>query len=627
MSIPAAVTVYDSAFYSGLLPDPLLTVSEWADEHRYLSQRASAEPGRWRTSRTPYLKQIMDDLSATSIVEKIVFVAGAQVGKTEAGNNWIGYVMDVAPGPMLAVQPTVDVAKRFSKQRLQPLIDESPRLREKVRPARERDSGNTLTSKEFVGGLLLLAGANSSAGLRSMPIRNLFLDEVDAYPGDVDGEGDPVSLAEARTRTFARRKMLLTSTPTLAGTSRIWREWEASNQQRFQIPCPDCGGLQPITWPQIRWDSDDLDQPPVLICSHCGVGIEERHKTKMLSNGAWISENPESKIHGYHLSSLYSPLGWFSWSDARAMWLRSQGNQEAMRVFVNTVLGECWAERGDAPDWEDLYNRRENYPIGTVPVKVAFLTCGVDVQQDRIELEIKGWGPNLENWSIDYQIIPGDTAGDEVWELLTQAIRNEYLAEDGLILPIRMTAVDSGYRTQEVYRWAKSQSSLRVMVVKGRDNQATILSTPSTAEVTIRGKKLRGGIKVWPVGVSLAKSELYGWLRRKQPTDRNEGYPHGWCHFPQYAEEYFRQLTAEQMVTRIVRGYQRYQWEKTRDRNEALDTSVYNRAACVVVGADRWDDDRWAMERSKAGRFSADAKQTVSKSDEGGIKRRKSSFL
>lgn len=627
MSIPAAVTVYDPAFYSGLLPDPLLTVSEWADEHRFLSQRASAEPGRWRTSRTPYLKQIMDDLSATSIVEKIVFVAGAQVGKTEAGNNWIGYVMDVAPGPMLAVQPTVDIAKRFSKQRLQPLIDESPRLREKVRPARERDSGNTLTSKEFVGGLLLLAGANSSAGLRSMPIRNLFLDEVDAYPGDVDGEGDPVSLAEARTRTFARRKMLLTSTPTLAGTSRIWREWESSNQQRFQVPCPECGGLQPITWPQIRWDSDDLDQPPVLICSHCGVGIEERHKTKMLSNGAWIPENPESKIHGYHLSSLYSPLGWFSWTDARAMWLRAQGNQEAMRVFVNTVLGECWAERGDAPDWEDLYNRREDYAIGTPPVKIAFLTCGVDVQQDRIELEVKGWGPNLENWSIDYQIIPGDTAGDEVWELLTQAIRNEYVAEDGLILPIRMTAVDSGYRTQEVYRWAKSQSSLRVMVVKGRDNQATILSTPSTAEVTIRGKKLRGGIKVWPVGVSLAKSELYGWLRRKQPTDLSEGYPHGWCHFPQYAEEYFRQLTAEQMVTRIVRGYQRYQWEKTRDRNEALDTSIYNRAACVVVGADRWDDDRWAMERSKAGRFGADATQTVSKSDEGGIKRRKSSFL
>jgi phage terminase large subunit GpA-like protein len=627
VSIPAAVTVYDPAFYSGLLPDPLLTVSEWADEHRFLSQRASAEPGRWRTSRTPYLKQIMDDLSATSIVEKIVFVAGAQVGKTEAGNNWIGYVMDVAPGPMLAVQPTVDIAKRFSKQRLQPLIDESPRLREKVRPARERDSGNTLTSKEFVGGLLLLAGANSSAGLRSMPIRNLFLDEVDAYPGDVDGEGDPVSLAEARTRTFARRKMLLTSTPTLAGTSRIWREWESSNQQRFQVPCPECGGLQPITWPQIRWDSDDLDQPPVLICSHCGVGIEERHKTKMLSNGAWIPENPESKIHGYHLSSLYSPLGWFSWTDARAMWLRAQGNQEAMRVFVNTVLGECWAERGDAPDWEDLYNRREDYAIGTPPVKIAFLTCGVDVQQDRIELEVKGWGPNLENWSIDYQIIPGDTAGDEVWELLTQAIRNEYVAEDGLILPIRMTAVDSGYRTQEVYRWAKSQSSLRVMVVKGRDNQATILSTPSTAEVTIRGKKLRGGIKVWPVGVSLAKSELYGWLRRKQPTDLSEGYPHGWCHFPQYAEEYFRQLTAEQMVTRIVRGYQRYQWEKTRDRNEALDTSIYNRAACVVVGADRWDDDRWAMERSKAGRFGADATQTVSKSDEGGIKRRKSSFL
>lgn len=569
----------------------------------------------------------MDDLSATSMVEKIVFVAGAQVGKTEAGNNWIGYVIDMSPGPMLAVQPTVDIAKRFSKQRLQPLIDESPRLREKVRPSRERDSGNTLTSKEFVGGLLLLAGANSSAGLRSMPIRNLFLDEVDAYPGDVDGEGDPVSLAEARTRTFARRKILLTSTPTLAGTSRIWREWDASNQQRFHVPCPECGGLQPITWPQIRWDEADPEQAPVLICTHCGVGIEERHKPKMLSQGVWIPENPESKIHGYHISSLYSPLGWFSWSDARTMWLRAKDNQEAMRVFVNTVLGECYAERGDAPDWEELYNRREEYPVGTVPQQAVFLTAGVDVQQDRIELEVIGWGPNLEHWSVDYQIIPGDTAGDEVWELLTRQVRMEYPTEDGMLLPIRMTAIDTGYRTQEVYRWVKSQQAIRVMAVKGRDNQATILSTPSTVEVSYRGKKLRGGVKVWPVGVSVAKSELYGWLRRKKPADLSEGYPYGWCHFPGYAEEYFKQKCAEQMVTRIVRGYQRYQWEKTRDRNEALDTHIYNRAACMAVGADRWDDQRWETERSSTARFGSGLPRNNAEPTGSGIKRRKSSFL
>jgi phage terminase large subunit GpA-like protein len=258
----------------------------------------------------------------------------------------------------------------------------------------------------------------------------------------------------------------------------------------------------------------------------------------------------------------------------------------------------------------------------------VFLTAGVDVQKDRIELEVVGWGRNLESWSIDYAVLHGDTASDEVGEQLSAVVRQDYGRMDGMRLPIRMAAVDTGFRTQEVYRWVKSQSALRVMAVKGREQQATIISQPSTVEVTIRGKRIRGGIKVWPVGVSVAKSELYGWLRRRLPSNLEEGLPYGWCHFPQHTEEYFKQLTAESLVSRIVRGYQKYQWEKTRDRNEALDCRVYNRAAAMAIGADRWDDKRWEYEAGQSfnGMATVSA-QTAQVSQQSPIKRRKSTFL
>src|SRR5437868_1581747 len=199
--------VYAAAAASGARPDPLLTISEWADRYRALSPQASAEPGPWRTDRTPYLREIMDCLSPSSPVERVVFMKGSQIGGTECGNNWIGYIIHQAPGPIMAVQPTVEMAKRNSKQRIDPLIESSAVLRKLVSSPRSRDSGNTVLAKEFPGGLLVLTGANSGVGLRSMAARYLFLDEVDAYPGDVDGEGDPVNLAFARTRTFARRKV------------------------------------------------------------------------------------------------------------------------------------------------------------------------------------------------------------------------------------------------------------------------------------------------------------------------------------------------------------------------------------------------------------------------------------
>lgn len=587
---------FRKAFIDGMTPDPILTVSEWADAHRKLSQKSSAEAGQWRTSRTPYLREIMDCLSVTHPAQVISFMKGAQVGATEAGCNWIGYVIDHAPGPMLCVQPTVEMAKRNSKQRIQPLIDESPRLRERVKPSRERDSGNTILAKEFQGGIMVLTGANSAVGLRSLSARYVFEDEIDAYPGDVDGEGDPTSLAEARARTFSRRKIYKPSTPTFEGRSRIQASYEESDQRKYEVPCPHCGHYQDLVWKQVRWP-EGKPREATYVCIECDKAIPEHFKTDMLEKGRWVARNlnPKNDRHvGFHLNSLYSPLGWFSWADAAEDFEKAKSNPEKLRTFVNTVLGETWKEKGDAPDWHRLFERRETYECNLIPAGGLFLTAGVDVQKDRLEVEIVAWGRDKQTWSIDYRVLPGDTSEDACWTSLWEILNESFRHESGAELTIRMMAVDSGYNTQEVYNRVRHHPINRVIAIKGSDTQQATVGIPTAVDVDWRGKKIRRGVKVWPIGSSIIKTELYGWLRLNVPTKEGDVYPPGFCHFPLYEEHYFKMLTAEQLVVRMTRGGGRkYEWEKIRERNEALDCRVMARAAANVVGIDRFNQDHW----------------------------------
>jgi len=557
---------------------------------------------------------------------------------SEALNNWKGYVMDIAPGPSLFVQPTIDLAKRYSRTRIQPMIDATPSLREKVADPKSRDSGNTMLMKDFPGGQLILGGANAASGLASMPIQNLGGDEIDRWPLDVDEEGNPLEIVEARTRTFgSRKKHAWTSTPGRAGTSAIWRKWEDSSQNHLKLPCPHCGHRQTLEWERMRWDEKDpglpvkLLQPPVLICAECGEGISEDTKAwwydpKVWDDDWWEPVFPDRVQHqGYHCNALYAPLGWFSWVDAVVKFVKAQDNPALMQPFVNTVQALPYNNDGEAPDWEALYSRREGYEIGTVPDGVVFLTCGVDVQADRLELEVVGWGPGMESWSADYQVLAGDTAQPAVWRELSKFVRSEFGRGDGQRLPIRMTAIDSGYRSQEVYRWVRTQAGNRVIAIKGVPTQTSVIGTPSRVEVLRNGKAMRGGVKVWPVGIDTAKSELYGWLRRRPPEDEAEGLPHGWCHFPQYGQEWFQQLTAERLENTIDRrGYPRFEWVKTRPRNEALDCRVYARAAAALVGADRWSDERWATEGGMVPTITPE--QAKVERDEEGPVRRRSSF-
>ncbi|MCO5352575.1 MAG: phage terminase large subunit family protein [Bryobacteraceae bacterium] len=593
MSLPAltATEVYDQAFRAGLRPDPLLTVSEWADRYRRLSGKSASEPGPYRTERTPYLKEIMDALSPLSLVERVVVMKGAQLGFTEAGNNWIGYVIHKAPGPMLAVQPTVEMAKRNSKQRIDPLIEESEALRELVKSPRSRDSGNTVLAKEFPGGVLVMTGANSAVGLRSMSARYLFLDEIDAYPGDVDGEGDPINLAQARTNTFARRKVFLVSTPLVTGSSRIEAAFAESDQRRYWLPCPHCGEFQVLEFERLRWPKGE-PQKAAYHCKACEQPIYNHHKAWMLPRGEWRPEGKgDGRTRGYHLSSLYSPVGWYAWERAAEDWEKAQKDVERLKSFINLVLGESWQERGEAPDWQPIYERREDYRIGTVPEGGLFLTAGADVQKDRIEVEVVAWGRGKENWSVDYRVLMGDIAEGAVWRELDEVLDAEFGG-----LPIRVLCIDSGYNPQIVYDWAhrhpqaswgpagaRASHPRTVVAVKGTSRTDRLIVNASVADAASK----RRAVRVRTIGTPVAKSQLYSWLRLAKPTEESgETYPAGFAHFPRYEEEYFRQLTAES----LVKGA----WVKDPNRrNEALDCRVYARAAAAIYGIDRFTERHW----------------------------------
>ena len=592
----------ERAWREGLTPDPLLTVSEWSDRHRMLSSKASAEPGRWRTSRTPYLKAIMDCLSPTSPVERVVFMKGAQLGATEMGSNWIGYVIHHAPGPMMAVWPTVDMAKRNSKQRIDPLIEESGVLAELIAPARSRDSGNTILAKEFRGGVLVMTGANSAVGLRSMPVRYLFLDEVDGYPVDVEGEGDAISLAEARTRTFARRKIFIVSTPTISGASSIEREFEASNQCRYFVPCPYCSHRQWLRFEQLRWEKGQ-PETAAYVCESCDVPVAEHHKAWMLEHGEWRAMAPENgiKTTGFHLSSLYSPVGWRSWREIAAAWEaavnKESGSAAAIKTFKNTELGETWVEEGEAPDWQRLLERRDNYPVGTVPAGGLLLVGGADVQKDRIEASIWAFGRGKASWLVEHRILMGDTAREAVWRDLGALLAEQWTHASGTTMPLARFALDTGFATQEAYAFVRASRDSRLMAVKGIARGAALIGTPQAVDVSQGGKKLRRGIKVFSVAGGIAKLEFYNNLRKIADVEEDGvtiRYPAGFVHLPQVDAEFIQQLCAEQLVTRRDRnGFAHREWQKMRERNEALDCYVYARAAAAAAGLDRFEERHW----------------------------------
>ena len=592
-SMAQVSAVVREAAARALAPDPSMTVSEWADKNRVLTSRSSPEPGPWRTSRTPYLKEVMNALSPSNRAEMVVLMSGSQVGKTECGNNWLGYSIDMAPGPMMAVQPSVEMAKRNSKQRIAPLIEDCPALRAKVRDSRSRDSGNTVLAKEFPGGILVMTGANSAKGLRSTPVRYLFLDEVDGFKEDVEEEGEPCDLAIARTTNFARRKIFITSTPVLQGRSRIEKFFQSGTQEHFYVPCPHCEFMQELKPDNFVYAKGNPESAH-FVCEACDGVIVNHQKNWMLPRGQWRAHNPGAKVRSFYLPSYYSPVGWLSWAKIAEKHEASEEDSTKRQVFWNTILGLPWADQGEVPDDARLYERREEYPIGMLPEGALVLTAGADVQARRIEIEVVAHGRNDETWSIDYRVFEGDTNQPDIYKQVARLMDADFPTFYGAPARISKLAIDTGYNTLAVYDFVRDMSAQRVMGVKGQQHSASFLGVPTIVEVGPMGRRVKHGARVWPINVSIAKEQLYRRLRLAVPDySRGEKWPAGFCHFPQYSKEYFEQLCGEQLVTRIERGYRRFAWEKRRDRNEALDCRVYAMAAAASLRLETWPAEKW----------------------------------
>ncbi len=514
----------------------------------------------------------MDCLSDRS-VEAVVVMSSAQVGKTEIINNVVGYHVHLDPSPILLLQPTLEMAETWSKDRFAPMLRDSPALRNLVRDPRSRDSGNTLLHKRFPGGHITMAGANSPASLASRPIRIVLCDEVDRYPSSAGTEGDPVSLARKRSTTFWNRKMLLTSTPTIKGASRIEAAYEQSDQRRYHVPCPHCGEYQSLTWHQVKWESDGGHRPETAYyeCAQCGAAIYDSDKPTMLAEGIWVAAAPFSGTAGFHLSELYSP--WVTWPQVVADFLKAKQLPETLKTWVNTSLGEAWEETGETVDADLLMNRKESW--GTeAPEEVLIVTAGVDIQGDRVEVEVKGWGKGEESWSLDYKQFFGDPSQDALWLELDAYLARPVKSKTGLSLNIACTCIDSGgHHTQSVYEFCKSRAMRGIFPIKGMNQSGRpIVGRPS--------RNNRHKVRLYPLGVDTAKEVIMSRLRLTEPGP-------GYCHFPiERDREYFLQLTAEKQVTRFNKGAARREWMKTRARNEALDCTVYALAAFKLLSPD-----------------------------------------
>ncbi len=494
-------------------------------------------------------------------------MTSAQVGKTEILNNVVGFFVAQDPSPILVVQPTLDMAQTWSKDRLAPMLRDTPTLKGLVKDPRARDSGNTTLHKIFSGGHITACGANSPSSLASRPIRVVLCDEVDRYPVSAGSEGDPVSLAKKRSATFWNRKIGMFSTPTNKGASRIEAAWEESDKRTFHVSCPHCDHRSTLKWAQVRWE-EGLPETAAYVCEECGALWSDADRIRAIRGGEWIAEHSGKRVAGFRLSGLYSP--WTPLESAVREFLEAKKQPATLRVFVNTFLGETWEEQGDAVDDYQVSSRKESFGE-TLDRGILLLTAGVDVQDDRLEVEIVGWGKDEESWSLDYRTVYGDPSSPAVWQDLDNILGQQFEREDGKFLIVRSACIDSGgHHTNSVYQYVRPREGKRIFAIKGVGGEGKpIVGRPSTNNI--------GKIRLFPVGVDTAKQLLYS---RLKITEAGPGY----CHFPESRnDEYFRQLTAEKVVTRYHKGFARREFVKTRPRNEALDVRVYAMAAFAIL--------------------------------------------
>lgn len=562
-----------------LAPAEDLTVAEWADKYRILSRESAAEAGKWDTNRTPYMKEIL--MCITDIeTKKITMMCSAQIGKTEMLLNVLGRYMHLDPCPILFVQPTVDDAKSFSKERVEPMIRDTTILKKLISKTNKREEG-TVQEKMFPGGYVRFVGANSPSGLASRPIRITLLDEIDRFPLSARKEGDPVKLAERRTNNFYDSKNIRVSTPTDDATSKIQLLYLASSQEEWCLPCPVCGEYQPLDFEQIKYL--DLEEPE-LECKFCGHSSQEKEwKSKRQLNGKWIAKFPVEKEHrGFHLNALASP--WVTWKEIVKEFLEVKDDDFQYRTFMNTVLGKTFSVNLEAAmDYEAIYETREDYGA-ELHDDVVILTAGVDVQDNRLEVEVVGWGYEYESYGIMYRDFPGDPGKEEVWQQLDTFLKKKFYFKNKKYLTIAATLIDSGgHHTGSVYKYVYKKEKRGIYAIKGQGAWGVNILNGFRKTT----KKGAPQINLLSLGVNALKDLTYSRLSILEGA--------GKCHFPKastqgYGIDYFKGLTAEVKVKKSTPRGMKIAWEILDGRrNEPLDLRNYNTAAIELIPIDLHD--------------------------------------
>lgn len=595
--IKKTINLFRKIAKQSLTPLSDQTVSEWADSYRMLSSEAAAEPGRWRTERAPYQKAIMDAFTESDI-NVVVAKTASQIGKSDIMNNVIGRFSHLAPAPMMMLQPTIEMSQDYSKTRIAPMIRDTKVLKDIFKEVKSRETSNTILSKQFPGGRLIMAGANSPAGLASRPIKILLADEVDRFPKSAGTEGDPVGLAAKRMTTFWDRVMGLFSTPTNAGDSRIEDEYVTGTQEEWQHQCPNCDEWHLLTHLDMHTDYDSsIDKKGkkhVIVkavtwrCPDCGFGFTETEMRQAAQK--YIAQNASALAKGvrsFFVNCFASP--WVNWSDVMQEWLEAQGDPEREKVVVNTRFGEAYEPKGNFENHQQFMRRRENYGA-ELPDGVLLLTAAVDVQDNRLEYEICGWGMAEENWGIKKGVILGVPDTQEVWDMLDEQLDKEYRFASGKGLIVARTFIDSGgHYTKETYAYCKKRFTRQRFVVKG----SSVPGVPLIHKYS-KVKLVRGTIPLVMIGTDSGKQYIMDRLSIEEPGPK-------YFHWPLdesdgiamqlnrgYDEYYFKGLIAETKEPRRKNGVLVYQWVNVAKdkRNEPLDLRVYNLACMLSINPD-----------------------------------------
>jgi phage terminase large subunit GpA-like protein len=568
-------TALKKAFNDGLqaaIPDGGLTISKWAEKYRHVER--SARPGKWSNDIVPFLTEIMDVITEPDIRE-VVFMKSSQVGGSELAVNTIGYFIHIDPTYIMYLGEQEDKAKAWTQESFDTTVSGTEVLSNLVK---EDPSDNNQRIKRFPGGQLTIAWASSPAQLSSRPVQILICDEIDAYI--VTREGNAIKLAEARQKTFSgSEKRVKISSPRDAGTSVIEPSYLAGDQREYYLPCPHCNEFQTLKWEHVIWP-DGKPEEASYQCEVCELFIDHEEKADMLSKGRWIAGAETRSIASFKINELYSPFT--TWADMAVDFLSAKKHRDTLKVFVNTRLGETWKDE-ETIEYGDLQLNKDDY-IHPVPDGVLILTAGVDVQRDRLEYEIVGWGVGRENWSIDIGVLYGSPSLTDVWDDLAELLIQKFDGADRAFR-IRSVCIDSGgENTEDVYKFCAKFKGRNWFPVKG-------LSTPGNPIASKGSKVGRPPVRLWTIGTDTAKDEVFDFLRI---GDEGPGY----CHFPndddRYGEEFLKQLCSEKKMSRFKMGREYHIYEKIKQgiRNEALDCRVYATAARAIIlpKFDQWAD-------------------------------------